>query len=222
MEAFTAEELAEIVRELGLPAEIEIDDDHSTRIVVNTDDVEWSVILGDNGPFYRSVALATHKFVEEEPFAYANSWNFAHIPPALVLDDPATKAPMIDEDGNYLVGLLWRIYFWNSISVEYLSNSFASFHEDVLEFQEIEEFIDDDDEDGEESEEAERGEHDPIDRLLQIQLELRLRSPQSSRELARSLKTTKYEINNILYHEPEIFEKEGTSPPMWSNKGEIQ
>jgi hypothetical protein len=63
------------------------------------------MILGDNGPFYRSVALATHKFVEEEPFAYANSWNFAHIPPALVLDDPATKAPMIDEDGNYLVGL---------------------------------------------------------------------------------------------------------------------
>ena len=220
MEAFTAEELAEIVRELGLPAEIEIDDDQSSRINVITDDVEWSVILGDNGPFYRSVALATHKFVEEEPFAYANSWNFGHIPPALVLDDPATKAPMIDEDGKYLVGLLWRIYFWNSISVEYLSNSFASFHEDVLEFQEIDDLIND--EDGEESEEAERGEHDPIDRLLQIQLELRLRSPQSSRELARSLKTTKYEINNILYHQPEIFEKEGTSPPMWSNKGEIQ
>jgi len=220
MEAFTAEELAEIVRELGLPAEIEIDDDQSARINVITDDVEWSVILGDNGPFYRSVALATHKFVEEEPFAYANSWNFGHIPPALVLDDPATKAPMIDEDGKYLVGLLWRIYFWNSISVEYLSNSFASFHEDVLEFQEIDDLIND--EDGEESEEAERGEHDPIDRLLQIQLELRLRSPQSSRELARSLKTTKYEINNILYHQPEIFEKEGTSPPMWSNKGEIQ
>ena len=219
MEAFTAEELAEIVRELGLPAEIEINEDQSARINVITDDVEWSVILGDNGPFYRSVALATHKFVDEEPFAYANSWNFAHIPPALVLDDPATKAPMIDEEGNYLVGLLWRIYFWNSISVEYLSNSFASFHEDVLEFQEIDEFIDDEDED---VEDVVRGEHEPIDRLLQIQLELRLRSLQSSRELARSLKTTKYEINNILYHQPDLFEKEGTSPPMWSNKGEIQ
>jgi hypothetical protein len=219
MEAFTAEELAEIVRELGLPAEVEVDDDQSARINVITDDVEWSVILGDNGPFYRSVALATHKFVEEEPFAYANSWNFGHIPPAIVLDDPATKAPMIDEDGKYLVGLLWRIYFWNSISVEYLSNSFASFHEDVLEFQEIGEFIDDEDE---VVEDVMRGEHEPIDRLLQIQLELRLRSPQSSRELARSLKTTKYEINNILYHQPELFEKAGTSPPMWSNKGEIQ
>jgi hypothetical protein len=57
MEAFTAEELAEIVRELGLPAEIEIDDDQSARINVITDDVEWSVILGDNGPFYRSVCV---------------------------------------------------------------------------------------------------------------------------------------------------------------------
>jgi hypothetical protein len=219
MEAFTAEELAEIVRELGLPAEIEIDDDHSTRIVVNTDDVEWSVILDDNGPFYRSVTLSTYKFIEDEPLSYANSWNILHIPPAIVLDDPATEAPIVNENGNYLVGLLWRIYFWNSISVEYLSNSFASFHEDVLEFQEIEDFIDDEDE---EVGEVVRGEHDPIDRLLQIQLELRLRSPQSSRELARSLKTTKYEINNILYHQPELFEKEGTSPPMWSNKGEIQ
>ena len=65
MEAFTAEELAEIVRELGLPAEVEVDDDHSTRINISTDDVEWSVILGDNGPFYRSVALSTYKFVED-------------------------------------------------------------------------------------------------------------------------------------------------------------
>ena len=219
MEAFTAEELAEIVRELGLPAEVEVDDDHSTRIVVNTGDVEWSVILDDNGPFYRSVTLSTYKFIEDEPLSYANSWNILHIPPAIVLDDPATEAPIVNEDGNYLVGLLWRIYFWNSISVEYLSNSFASFHEDVLEFQEIGEFIDDEDE---VVEDVMRGEHEPIDRLLQIQLELRLRSPQSSRELARSLKTTKYEINNILYHQPDLFEKAGTSPPMWSNKGEIQ
>ena len=222
MEAFTAEELAEIVRELGLPAEIEIDDDHSTRIVVDTDDVEWSVILDDNGPFYRSVTLSTYKFIEDEPLSYANKWNISHIPPAIVLDDPATEAPIVNEDGNYLVGLLWRIYFWNSISVEYLSNSLASFHEDVLEFQEIDELTDDDEDKEEESEEAQRGEHEPIDRLLQIQLELRLRSPQSSRELARSLKTTKYEINNILYHQPDLFEKEGTSPPMWSNTGEIQ
>jgi len=26
----------------------------------------------------------------------------------------------------------------------------------------------------------------------------------------------------VLYHQPELFEKEGTSPPMWSNKGEIK
>jgi hypothetical protein len=219
MESFTAEEIAEIVRDLGLPAEIEVNDEQSACINVITDDVEWSILLGDNGPFYRSVALATHKFIKDEPLLYANNWNYAHIPPAIVLDDPATKAPMLDEDGNYLVSLLWRIYFWNSITVEYLSNSIASFHEDVLEFLEIDEFEDEEDD---QDLVVTPSEHEPIDRLLQIQLELRLHSPQSSRELARSLKTIKYDINNILYHQPQLFEKQGTSPPMWSNKGEIQ
>jgi len=85
----------------------------------------------------------------------------------------------------------------------------------------LEEFIDEDEDDADVSIPV-RGEHEPIDRLLQIQLELRLRAPQSSRELARALKTTKYEVNNVLYHQPELFEKEGTSPPMWSNKGEVK
>ena len=55
MEAFTAEELAEIVRELGLPAEIEIDDDQSSRINVITDDVEWSVMVMASSPFGKVV-----------------------------------------------------------------------------------------------------------------------------------------------------------------------
>ena len=45
MEAFTAEELAEIVRELGLPAEIEIDDDQEVSISVVLDDLYWSIDL---------------------------------------------------------------------------------------------------------------------------------------------------------------------------------
>ena len=46
MEAFTAEELAEIVRELGLPAEVEVDDDHEVSISVVLDDLYWSIDLG--------------------------------------------------------------------------------------------------------------------------------------------------------------------------------
>jgi hypothetical protein len=95
----------------------------------------------------------------------------------------------------------------------------AHWHEDVCELLKLEEVAEDE---VSNVSVPVRGEHEPIDRLLQIQLELRLSAPQSSRELARALNTTKYEVNNVLYHQPELFEKEGTSPPMWSNKGEIK
>ena len=222
METFTADEIAEIVHELGLPAEIEVDEDGFVSIEVVTDDLEWTIYLGDNGPFFGSIALGALKLIDEDPLAYANNWNRKHIAPVVVFDNPATESPIVDENGNVLVQLHWRNYFWGSVSKEYLSNNIASFHEDVCEFLGLDKTNDEDEDVKDDVTVPVRGEHEPIDRLLQIQLELRLRAPQSSRELARSLKTTKYEVNNVLYHQPELFEKEGTSPPMWSNKGEIK
>ena len=222
METFTADEIAEIVHELGLPAEIEVDEDGFVCIEVVTDDLEWTIYLGDNGPFFGSISLGALKLIDEDPLAYANNWNRKHIAPVVVFDNPATESPIVDEDGKVLVQLHWRNYFWGSVSKEYLSNNIASFHKDVCEFLGLEKTDDEDDDVKDDKSVPVRGEHDPIDRLLQIQLELRLRAPQSSRELARALKTTKYEVNNVLYHQPELFEKEGTSPPMWSNKGEIK
>ena len=222
METFTADEIAEIVHELGLPAEIEVDENGFVSIEVVTDDLEWTIYLGDNGPFFGSISLGALKLIDEDPLAYANNWNRKHIAPVVVFDNPATESPIVDEDGNVLVQLHWRNYFWGSVSKEYLSNNIASFHEDVCEFLGLDETDDEDEDVDADVSVSVRGEHEPIDRLLQIQLELRLRAPQSSRELARSLKTTKYEVNNVLYHQPELFEKEGTSPPMWSNKGEIK
>ena len=222
METFTAEEIAEIVHDLGLPAEIEVDEDGFVSIEVVTDDLEWTIYLGDNGPFFGSISLGALKLIDEDPLAYANNWNCKHIAPVVVFDNPATESPIVDDDGNVLVQLHWRNYFWGSVSKEYLSNNIASFHEDVCEFLGLDKTNDEDEDVEDDVTVPVRSEHEPIDRLLQIQLELRLRAPQSSRELARSLKTTKYEVNNVLYHQPELFEKEGTSPPMWSNKGEIK
>lgn len=220
METFTAEEIAEIVHELGLPAEIEVDENQSVSVEVKADDFAWKIDLGERGPFFDSIVLASYKAIDEEPLAYANDWNISHVATVVVLDNPATESPFVDEDGKFVVFMFWRIYFWSSVSKEYLSDTIASFHEEVCEFLGLE-MIDDDADDDDMSVSI-RGEHEPIDRLLQIQLELRLRAPQSSRELARALKTTKYEVNNVLYHQPELFEKEGISPPMWSNKGEIK
>ena len=220
METFTADEIAEIVHELGLPAQVETDTNQYVVIEVKSEDFEWGILLGERGPFFTSVVLTAKKSIDEEPLSYANDWNLSHIAPIVVFDDPASESPFVDEDGKSFVMIYWRIYFWSGVSKEYLSNSIASFHEDVCELLGLE-MVDDEADDDDVSVPV-RGEHEPIDRLLQIQLELRLRAPQSSRELARSLKTTKYEVNNVLYHQPELFEKEGTSPPMWSNKGEIK
>ena len=220
METFTAEEIAEIVHELGLPAQVETDTNQYVVIEVKSEDFEWGILLGERGPFFTSVVLTAKKSIDEEPLAYANDWNLSHIAPIVVFDNPASESPFVDEDGKSIVMMYWRIYFWSGVSKEYLSDSIASFHEDVCELLGLE-MIEEDADDNDASLPV-RGEHEPIDRLLQIQLELRLRAPQSSRELARSLKTTKYEVNNVLYHQPELFEKEGTSPPMWSNKGEIK
>ena len=220
METFTADEIAEIVHELGLPAQVETDANQYVVIEVKSEDFEWGILLGERGPFFTSVVLTAKTSIDEEPLTYANDWNLSHIAPIVVFDDPASESPFIDEDGKSFVMIYWRIFFWSGVSKEYLSNSIASFHEDVCELLGLE-MVDDETDDDDVSVPV-RGEHDPIDRLLQIQLELRLRAPQSSRELARSLKTTKYEVNNVLYHQPELFEKEGTSPPMWSNKGEIK
>ena len=220
METFTAEEIAEIVHELGLPAELQMDENNFATIEVKSEDFEWGILLGERGPFFTSVVLTAKNSIDVEPLAYANDWNLSHIAPIVVFDNPASESPFVDEDGKSIVMIFWRIYFWSGVSKEYLSDTIASFHEDVCELLGLE-MVDDENDDDDVSVPV-RGEHDPIDRLLQIQLELRLRAPQSSRELARSLKTTKYEVNNVLYHQSELFEKEGTSPPMWSNKGEIK
>jgi len=222
METFTAEEIAEIVHELHLPAEIEVNEDQCVSVEVKADDFEWKILLGDRGPFFNSIVLTATKAIEEEPLSYANDWNISHVATVVVIDNPATESPFVDEDGKLLVMMFWRIYFWSGVSREYLSDTIATFHEEVCEFLGLEEFVDDDEDIDDDESVPVRGEHEPIDRVLQIQLELRLRAPQSSRELARALKTTKYEVNNVLYHQPELFEKEGTSPPMWSNKGEIK
>lgn len=57
---------------------------------------------------------------------------------------------------------------------------------------------------------------EPIDLLQQIAAELSLRSPQSCRELAKALRTSKTEINPLLYEHSELFMRQGDNPPFWS------
>ena len=53
--------------------------------------------------------------------------------------------------------------------------------------------------------------------ITQLSSKLSLKSPQSAKELAKSLHTD-IRLNPILYRRTDLFESVGTSPPMWSNK----
>ncbi len=54
--------------------------------------------------------------------------------------------------------------------------------------------------------------------ITQLSYELSLKSPQSAKELAKTLHTGKPRLNPILHGRTDLFEKVGTTPPMWSNK----
>jgi hypothetical protein len=221
MENYTAEELLEIVGELGLPCEIAIDDDRLVSIDVELDGLDWSIELGAESPFYHSVILKAVDASEEIPHHFVNTWNEDHITStAYVLTDPETLEPILLEDGEYVVVLRNSFPFYGSVTKEFIEFMFHCFHEDVCEFYG---FTDDDEEIDEASENFDNQvnpEHAPIPLLEQLQLELTLNPIQTARSLARSLGISKYEVNHHLYMHKELFEKEGTSPPVWTNKGE--
>jgi len=73
MENYTAEELLEILEGLGLPGEIVVDEDKEVSIEIELDDFEWSIELGSESPFYRSVLLTSVNVYEDAPHALVNS-----------------------------------------------------------------------------------------------------------------------------------------------------
>lgn len=218
MENYTAEELLEILEGLGLPGEIVIDEDKEVSIEIELDDFEWSIELGSESPFYRSVLLTSVNVYEEAPHALVNSWNQNHITSSTyLLTDGDTNEPIQTESGHYVVVLRNSFPFFGSVTKEFIEFMFHCFHEDVCEFFEIEEYA----EEAEAVLEEELPEHEQIPVLDQLQLELTVNPRQSARGLARSLNISKYEVNHLLYGHTELFEKEGKSPPLWTNKGEI-
>jgi hypothetical protein len=222
MENYTAEELLAIVEELGLPCEIVIDEFERVSIEVQLDEGDWTIELGTESPFCNSVLLKAVDTSVEIPFSFANEWNEAHVTStAYVLTDPDTKSPIPLESGDFIVVLQNSFPFYGSVTKEFIEFMFHCFHEDVCEFY----GLTDDDEAAEERPEVSGDsaavEHVPIPLLEQLQLELVLNPIQSARSLACSLGISKYEVNHLLYKHKELFEKEGTSPPLWANKGEM-
>jgi Putative bacterial sensory transduction regulator len=218
MENYTAEELLEILNGLGLPGEIVVDEDKEVSIEIELDDIEWSIELGSESPFYRSVLLTSVNVYEDAPHALVNSWNQNHITSSTyLLTNEETNEPIQTGSGLYIVVLRNSFPFFGSVTKEFIEFMFHCFHEDVCELFEIEENV----EGSEGSPEEALPEHQLIPVLEQLQLELTVNPGQSARGLAKSLNISKYEVNHLLYGHTELFEKEGKSPPLWTNKGQI-
>jgi hypothetical protein len=137
------------------------------------------------------------------------------------LIDPDTNEPDRLDDGEYVVVLRNSFPFYGSVTKEFIEFMFHCFQEDVCEFYGLTDDDDEIEEDPEGSDNEVNPEHAPIPLLEQLQLELVLNPAQSARSLARSLGISKYEVNHLLYMHKELFEKAGTSPPLWANKGGI-
>lgn len=214
MEAYTAEEIKGIVEDVGLSAEIQTDEHNFVTINVRAGEVEWIIILGKELSPYQCMHLGAMTLVEDQPLIFANNWNAAHTSKIIATKDNETDTINPSADGQYLMTMSWFVPFFGSVSAEYLTYVVSHWHDEVCELMGFEEL-------GEESDNSQSDDLELIDRLSQIELELQFKPRQSSRDLARSLKTTKYEINNLLYRNTHRFNKEGVTPPLWSNRSEL-
>jgi hypothetical protein len=217
MDLFTADELLALVHDSGFQATLNVDEDQYSTIDVEIEDLAWRIVLGVSSPFYGHMTFSAFKLIDLDPLLVANRWNGTHAGTVQVVEDDDGESLYVGEDNNFVLLLTWFIPFFGSVTSDYLKYVINHWNDEACEFLEIEEDIDDFSASETTSNENPLGVlKGPINRLEQIKLELGIRSPQSSRELARSLKTTKYEINNVLYHNDRVFLKHGNTPPMWS------
>ncbi len=215
METYTAEEILEIVHGLDLPGEILTDDDQDVYIQIEFEEFSWRIQLGSDGPFFQSMSLIAAQAESEISHSYINHWNQNHlVSTAFILNDEDNEGFFLNESDEYVTAIKSFISFFGSLSKENIAFSIYGFQDDACEFFGIQ--TEDETSDVHAPSENPDGTRIPL--IEQIQLELALNAPQSARSIAKSLNASKYEVNSTLYRNIEMFEKEGTSPPLWTNK----
>ena len=215
METYTAEEILEIVHGLDLPGEIDIDEEQDVSIDINFDEFNWRIVFTGDGPFFSSMSMFALKIDPLISHLNVNKWNQDHGTSTMfnLVDEEKDEFSYTDSN-DLIIFLKGFVSFFGSKPKEAISFAIYSFHDDVCEFYGIQT----EDEASNEHAPNETPDGQPIPLFEQIQLELALNAPQSSRSIAKSLNTSKYEVNSTLYRHIELFEKAGTSPPLWSNK----
>lgn len=102
---FTAEEIAEILRELGCDAKSTSRlDDEQSQVHVRIGDVAWHVLLLGSPPFHTEMLVRVPLWVKGEPLRWANDWNRQRSSQAFAVYDEESNRPLRN-GRRFLIGI---------------------------------------------------------------------------------------------------------------------
>ena len=219
-ETFTANEIMEILTEIGVEVTYESAEDNGLSFA--TIDCEFGPVdfwchLMMNEPFFESFQMCSLKLHTENPFAFVNKYN----------DEPlrvSRASVRMDEDGlveldetsELRVMAFSEVYFAGGVSKDHVKFSIQMWLEDMNDFHEL--VFEDDNEEDELPIVPELENLPPAPLLVQITACLNGERSMTSREMGRILEADRHVINSILYKERDRFENDGAQPPRWSLK----
>jgi Putative bacterial sensory transduction regulator len=216
-EAYTANEIMDILTELGVEVSYtsaEDDEFNIATIDCEIDPINFFCFLVVNGPFFEGIKLHSFGFRADNPIQFVNDFNkeMRIARASLKFDEDGLIEP--DENGEASMHAQADLHFAGGVTKDHVRFMFEMWIEDLIDFHEI--TID------EESDEEEpvkiRGLSVVANATLQVQITACLSDGRSmtSREISRLLDTDRHIINSILYKERNRFVNDGGQPPSWS------
>ena len=208
--SFTADEISTIFQSFSFETRVVSPvDDEPWFIECELGDIEFICLMRPNAEAERLI-LASSKYIFENPFKFANTFNAGHVSSAayVMLDDD--EHVLLDEDGDLRVMLRMFITFDGGTTAENLEFLIDSWIEDLFDFHEVEL----------EAEDAELPEMiDEVREMTvseQVEWVLGDSVRRSAREIADHLMLEKHEVNSALYKDKSKFHRDGGQPPRWT------
>jgi hypothetical protein len=128
---YTVDEIAAVIRELGLDAEILPDEpDRDTRIHSRTNEIAWQIAMTGDRPFHFGIRARVPLWVRGDPLRWANDWNRQRWSQAFAAIDPDTNRPVTSER-TYMVGIESTFIFGTGVTPEYIAGFIDWWTEEV-------------------------------------------------------------------------------------------
>lgn len=117
---FAAEEIAEILREIGCHAESmsQLNDEHS-QVHSRTGGIAWQVLLPGSPPFHTEMLVRVPLWVIGEPLRWANDWNRQRSSQAFAVYDRDSSCPM-SNGRKFLIGIESFLSFGLGVDERYV------------------------------------------------------------------------------------------------------